>query len=119
MKITINDVYNLDELNAAIEFLTEIRDRELTKAKENVLNWEIRNKCEFSIRTMNCLASENIFTVQDLIEHTEDEIKNIKALGRISFCDIAVFMKQHNIRFKNETNKKTSDRNLEHIKSIR
>jgi len=43
---------------------------------------------EFSVRTFNCLKKENIDTVGELLERTEDDLLNIRNFGKRSLEEV-------------------------------
>lgn len=42
----------------------------------------------FSVRTVNCLSKIGVFTVEDLLNCTEDDLHNIKGFGKLSQTEI-------------------------------
>ena len=55
--------------------------------KEDVLSKSI-NELNFSIRTCNILNRAGIYTVENLIQHTESEIKQLRNIGFRGFEEI-------------------------------
>ena len=51
------------------------------EVKRKILSFQIE-EMELSVRTFNCLKKESIDTVGQLIEHTEDELLNIRNFGK-------------------------------------
>lgn len=56
-------------------------------------------KCEFTARTFNCLNSEGITTVKQLIRKNPKDLLKIPNLGKKSFNEIEQFLEQHNLSF--------------------
>lgn len=57
------------------------------EVKRKILSFPIE-EMEFSVRTFNCLKKESIDTVGQLIEHTEDELLNIRNFGKRSLEEV-------------------------------
>lgn len=55
---------------------------------------------DFTQRSLNCLKRAGIDTLRDLIAHTEDEIQEIRNLGRKSFKEIKDKVAQLELNFK-------------------
>lgn len=56
-------------------------------------------QCEFTVRTLNCLNSEQITTIRQLVKKHPNDLKKIPNLGKKSFDEIETFLKQHNLPF--------------------
>ncbi len=54
----------------------------------------------FSPRSQKCLKNEKIFTLTDLVEYTENDIQQIRNLGKKSFLEIKEKLKELNLFFK-------------------
>jgi DNA-directed RNA polymerase subunit alpha len=52
---------------------------------------------ELSSRSINCLKSENINTVRDLVKMTEDDLKMIKNFGAKSMDEIKERLAEMNL----------------------
>lgn len=65
---------------------------------------------DLSSRALNCLKKENIKTVADLVQLTEDELMKIKSLGSKSFDEIKEVLSRFNLSLKG-SEKKTSEGN--------
>lgn len=65
---------------------------------------------DLSSRALNCLKKENIKTVSDLVQLTEDELMKIKSLGSKSFDEIKEVLSRFNLSLKG-SEKKTSEGN--------
>ena len=52
---------------------------------------------ELSSRSINCLKSENIHTVRDLVQMTEDDLKMIKNFGAKSMDEIKERLTEMNL----------------------
>ena len=64
--------------------------------QEDVLNQSIEF-IELSSRSINCLKSENIHTVRDLVKMTEDDLKMIKNFGAKSMDEIKERLTEMNL----------------------
>jgi DNA-directed RNA polymerase subunit alpha len=56
------------------------------------------NDFELSVRSRNCLAKMNIFTLGDLISITETEMLNYKNFGETSLKEVREMLSQRNLR---------------------
>jgi DNA-directed RNA polymerase subunit alpha len=65
----------------------------------DLLNQSIEDLAELSVRSRNSLQKENIQTVRDLVERTEDQMLKIDNFGRKSLQEISDFLGQHGLRF--------------------
>jgi len=73
-----------------IEMPEEEEEEEVPEEEEvrnKVLGWPIE-EMEFSVRTFNCLKKENIDTVGELVERTEDDLLNIRNFGKRSLEEV-------------------------------
>ena len=61
---------------------------------------------ELSSRSVNCLKSENIHTVRDLLSKTESELKIIKNFGSKCLVEIADRLKEMDLSLADEVKKK-------------
>ena len=61
------------------------------------------DELDFSFRTCVCLKRANIYTVEDLTQHTEDEIKKIRNLGNRSFEEILKKLAGLGVSFKQDS----------------
>lgn len=59
----------------------------------------IEDLAELSVRSRNSLQKENINTLGDLVQRTEDEMLNIDNFGKKSLKEIADFLEEHKLRF--------------------
>ena len=57
------------------------------EVKNKILSFPIE-EMEFSVRTFNCLKKENIDTVGELLERTEDDLLNIRNFGKRSLEEV-------------------------------
>ncbi len=57
------------------------------EAKNKILSFPIE-EMEFSVRTFNCLKKENIDTVGELVERTEDDLLDIRNFGKRSLEEV-------------------------------
>jgi DNA-directed RNA polymerase subunit alpha len=66
---------------------------------EDVLNRPIEDLAELSVRSRNSLQKENIQTVRDLVQRTEDQMLNIDNFGKKSLQEINEFLAAQGLRF--------------------
>jgi DNA-directed RNA polymerase subunit alpha len=59
----------------------------------------IEDLAELSVRSVNSLKKENIVTLGDLVQRTEDQMLNIENFGVKSLEEIRQFLKEHNLHF--------------------
>lgn len=59
----------------------------------------IEDLAELSVRSRNSLQKENILTVRDLVQRTEEQMLKIDNFGRKSLQEISDFLGQHGLRF--------------------
>lgn len=59
----------------------------------------IEDLAELSVRSRNSLQKENIGTVGDLIQRTEEDMLEIENFGKKSLKEIQDFLAEHNLRF--------------------
>ncbi len=64
-----------------------------------LLNRPIEDLAELSVRSRNSLQKENIQTVRDLVQRTEDQMLNIENFGRKSLQEISDFLSEQGLRF--------------------
>jgi DNA-directed RNA polymerase subunit alpha len=66
---------------------------------EDVLNRPIEDLAELSVRSRNSLQKENIQTVRDLVQRTEEQMLNIDNFGKKSLQEINEFLGAQGLRF--------------------
>lgn len=76
---------------AAVGAEEEVRDKILDTPIEDV---------EFSVRTFNCLKKENIHTLGDLIQRTEQDLLNIRNFGKRSLEEVLAKLAQYDLQLK-------------------
>jgi DNA-directed RNA polymerase subunit alpha len=59
----------------------------------------IEDLAELSVRSVNSLKKENIITLGDLVQRTEDQMLNIENFGIKSLEEIRQFLNEHNLHF--------------------
>jgi DNA-directed RNA polymerase subunit alpha len=59
----------------------------------------IEELAELSVRSVNSLKKENIITLGDLVQRTEDQMLNIENFGIKSLEEIRQFLNEHNLHF--------------------
>lgn len=66
---------------------------------EDVLSRPIEDLAELSVRSRNSLQKENIQTVRDLVQRTEEQMLNIDNFGKKSLQEINEFLATQGLRF--------------------
>ncbi len=66
---------------------------------QDLLNRPIEDLAELSVRSRNSLQKENIQTVRDLVQRTEDQMLTIENFGRKSLQEISDFLNEQGLRF--------------------
>jgi DNA-directed RNA polymerase subunit alpha len=66
---------------------------------QELLNRPIEDLTELSVRSRNSLQKENIHTVRDLVQRTEQQMLGIDNFGKKSLQEIADFLAGHGLRF--------------------
>jgi DNA-directed RNA polymerase subunit alpha len=66
---------------------------------EEILNRPIEDLAELSVRSRNSLQKENIQTVRDLVQRTEEQMLNIDNFGKKSLQEINEFLESQGLRF--------------------
>lgn len=66
---------------------------------QDVLERPIEDLAELSVRSRNSLQKENIQTVRDLVQRTEDQMLAIDNFGKKSLQEINEFLAQQGLRF--------------------
>lgn len=93
-------------LIAHLQFFAELRDQLDNVEIIGVLNEEEKeldksiDDLDFTQRSLNCLKRAGIDTLRELISRTEDEIQDIRNLGRKSFKEIKDKVLQLELSFK-------------------
>lgn len=59
----------------------------------------IEDLAELSVRSRNSLQKENIRTLGDLVQRTEDDMLQIENFGKKSLKEISDFLEEHGLRF--------------------
>jgi DNA-directed RNA polymerase subunit alpha len=59
----------------------------------------IEDLAELSVRSRNSLQKENIQTLGDLVQRSEDEMLGIENFGKKSLTEISDFLDEHDLRF--------------------
>jgi len=69
---------------------------------QGLLNRPIEDLTELSVRSRNSLQKENIHTVRDLVQRTEQQMLSIDNFGKKSLQEISEFLAGHGLRFGQE-----------------
>ncbi|MFL5538027.1 MAG: DNA-directed RNA polymerase subunit alpha [Longimicrobiaceae bacterium] len=69
---------------------------------QELLNRPIEDLTELSVRSRNSLQKENIHTVRDLVQRTEQQMLSIDNFGKKSLQEISEFLAGHGLRFGQE-----------------
>ncbi|MEJ2218412.1 MAG: DNA-directed RNA polymerase subunit alpha C-terminal domain-containing protein, partial [Gemmatimonadota bacterium] len=59
----------------------------------------IEDLAELSVRSVNSLKKENIITLADLVQRTEEQMLGIENFGIKSLEEIRDFLSEHDLRF--------------------
>ena len=59
----------------------------------------IEDLAELSVRSRNSLQKENIRTLGDLVQKSEDDMLGIENFGKKSLKEIQDFLEEHELRF--------------------
>jgi len=66
---------------------------------QDLFSRPIEDLAELSVRSRNSLQKENISTLGDLVQRTEDEMLGIENFGKKSLKEITDFLDEHSLRF--------------------
>ena len=69
---------------------------------QELLNRPIEDLTELSVRSRNSLQKENIHTVKDLVQRSEQQMLAIDNFGKKSLQEISDFLAGHGLRFGQE-----------------
>jgi DNA-directed RNA polymerase subunit alpha len=69
---------------------------------QELLQRPIEDLTELSVRSRNSLQKENIHTVRDLVQRTEQQMLSIDNFGKKSLQEISEFLAGHGLRFGQE-----------------
>lgn len=72
---------------------------EIPERLRDLFSKPIEDLAELSVRSRNSLQKEQIRTLGELVQKTEEEMLNITNFGKKSLKEIADFLKVHNLRF--------------------
>jgi DNA-directed RNA polymerase subunit alpha len=71
----------------------------LPQAVRELLERPIDELAEFSVRSVNSLKKENIVTLKDLVQRTEEQMLDIENFGAKSLEEIRQFLQDRDLRF--------------------
>ena len=66
---------------------------------QNLFERPIEDLAELSVRSRNSLQKENIQTLGDLVQRSEDDMLQIENFGKKSLKEISDFLEEHSLRF--------------------
>ncbi len=66
---------------------------------QNLFERPIEDLAELSVRSRNSLQKENIQTLGDLVQRSEDDMLQIENFGKKSLKEISDFLEEHTLRF--------------------
>ncbi len=72
---------------------------EVPERLRDLFHRPIEDLAELSVRSRNSLQKENIQTLGDLVQRTEDEMLGIENFGKKSLTEIAAFLDEHELNF--------------------
>lgn len=87
----------LRDANASRSMYYDEREERERERMEKILKTSV-NDFELSVRSRNCLAKMNIFTLGDLISITEQEMLNYKNFGETSLREVKEMLDARNLR---------------------
>lgn len=83
MQEHLNQFIILDDAASEMEILVEKEGNQKEKALEMTID-----ELELSVRSFNCLKRANINTVEELTEHSEEEMMKVRNLGKKSLDEV-------------------------------
>jgi DNA-directed RNA polymerase subunit alpha len=72
---------------------------EVPERLRDLFDRPIEDLAELSVRSRNSLQKENIQTLGDLVQRTEEEMLGIENFGKKSLTEITAFLDEHELRF--------------------
>ena len=72
---------------------------EVPEQLRDLFDRPIEDLAELSVRSRNSLQKENIQTLGDLVQRTEDEMLGIENFGKKSLTEITAFLDEHELKF--------------------
>jgi DNA-directed RNA polymerase subunit alpha len=72
---------------------------EIPERLRDLFHRPIEDLAELSVRSRNSLQKENIQTLGDLVQRTEDEMLGIENFGKKSLTEITAFLDEHELNF--------------------
>jgi len=72
---------------------------EIPEQLQDLLSREIEDLAELSVRSRNSLQKENILTLGDLVQRSEEDMLGIENFGKKSLKEIQDFLAEHDLRF--------------------
>ena len=72
---------------------------EVPERLRDLFDRPIEDLAELSVRSRNSLQKENIRTLGDLVQRTEDEMLGIENFGKKSLTEITTFLDEHELKF--------------------
>jgi TusA-related sulfurtransferase len=106
----------LANLHRAYDRLKELNDNEKIKAiindverAKNAKEWDERKKTEqealenderfcFTVRTLNVLKAENVYTLKELLKHSESDLMKFPNMGKVSLKSIKEELAKHKLK---------------------
>lgn len=83
----------------ALQIIKEHDELEQQYIASNQKNWSI-DELDLSVRSHNCLKRAGIATIGELIEHTEEDMKKVKNLGKKSLKELREKLAEIGLGFK-------------------
>lgn len=80
-------------------------DSESTDTEQSLLQMKISDIDELSIRAKNCLLSNNVNNVSDLVERTVDELNSFPGFGDRSLKEVEEFLEKMGLKLGMKINK--------------
>ncbi|PCJ56080.1 MAG: DNA-directed RNA polymerase subunit alpha [Planctomycetota bacterium] len=88
-----------DDINVEKDFLLE--DKSESESEKKIIEKfkMLISSLDLSVRTANCLASENIITVGQLISKTENELLKVRSFGKTSLNELKAKLNELELTF--------------------
>lgn len=89
-------------LNHQLSAFTELRDKNVSaeeseKIKINPILFKLVDELELTVRAANCLKSENVLYIGDLVQRQESDLLKTPNLGRKSLAEIKSILQEHGL----------------------
>lgn len=72
------------------------------EASSKILDMKVE-QLDLTVRLFNSLRRAGVYTIKDLIELTEEDVMKFRSLGKVSFKELKVKLKEYGLEFKNSS----------------